>query len=892
MAKKVVLEDNSGNKCYPVTRDECILSGDKTLPETILEINNILGMVEGKTFDHRYVNKATISSEFLNGEEYFKIQREVGGRIEFVIDNPKTNKLFIKFLIYTDSQSDILVQLYDTVSISYIINRNVTLKQGYNIISLESTDLGIGNKIVIYIGKGTESSTFYIAKKNILYYDLYKPFHITNRSLESLISEVEETTNNYLLNIGEPKVLSNIGVYKDGVIINTVRGFNSGLIPVSEINSGISLDYAAQTNYDLVSFFDNDSTFISGISKGGGGIQSFVLLKRDFPENTKFIAISSILDSEQNFYRTIGTTNLQEKIKENTNNISEIDNRVTGVTGVLFSASKIEYTGTGFQFDYLTIKKIYVDTGTYILKANNFISPEGQVSSFFARAFLKEGGENSLGFCNNSEPEKKVIVTEDIEYIELRFYASTGFNSQEGFIYTVENVSFEKENSILQKIKETEKITEVLETVNAIDAEFLDTQTFVANIKSYTVTTTTVFGKISLDGLEKRMCNFFIRSNDSFHFGLYGFFLEGGYEQILDFPEGTVDYSEGLSFKLDTKDLTSRGFNNIQLRTWKSNVVIDYSLSYTKKSLGAESESVNQWKDAIAALYGDSITAQCNGDYENEFNNSWGGIFANKLGLYKLFARGVGGQTYKWNDGAYYSKVGSTGGYINRYKAKDGKIDTSAGEVSVTTTEEEKRAIESVLGYSIEIHRGCFCSWDRITSMFPLSIKDTIQVVCIMGATNDFSGVEEIESTGTDGSLKPQWSAENQTDTDWKNAERYYNGGDYDVTNTWGGMASCLMKMQVWMPQAKIIVLVPITRKGVNFNVPVNGVGATHQDLCESVKSVADWCGVEAIDMNCCGINQFNVDTMISDGVHPSSEGQKRMGQYLATKFNCIVKYV
>ena len=38
MAKKVVLKDNSGNKCYPVTRDECILYGNKTLPEKFSEI--------------------------------------------------------------------------------------------------------------------------------------------------------------------------------------------------------------------------------------------------------------------------------------------------------------------------------------------------------------------------------------------------------------------------------------------------------------------------------------------------------------------------------------------------------------------------------------------------------------------------------------------------------------------------------------------------------------------------------------------------------------------------------------------------------------------------------------------------------------------------------------
>ena len=39
MAKKVVLKDNNGNRCYPVTRDECILSGNKTLPEKFTELD-------------------------------------------------------------------------------------------------------------------------------------------------------------------------------------------------------------------------------------------------------------------------------------------------------------------------------------------------------------------------------------------------------------------------------------------------------------------------------------------------------------------------------------------------------------------------------------------------------------------------------------------------------------------------------------------------------------------------------------------------------------------------------------------------------------------------------------------------------------------------------------
>ena len=731
------------------------------------ELDKVLGLVEGKAFDYSSLYKATSSTEVLNGEEFVKIQCEALGRVQYTIESPKTNKLFSKFLIYSESTVDINVQIFDDTLKSYIVNQKVTLKSGYNIVPLESTNLVAGNRIIVYIGKSEESSTFFIARKTILYYDLYKPSYILKETYESLISKIND--------------------------------------------------------------------------------------------------------------------------------------RITGVTGNIFFLPSIEYTGKGSIYDHLTVAKLYIEPGTYTIRANNFNRPDDleYETRFYVRGFLKSGAESPLGYCSNSIPKRVINISEDVEYIELRFYVSETVNSQVGFKYVVENASFNKGNDIEGKLENIENknillesdIDNLSEITSSIYAEFSDSEVFVVDKQNYSSPATSTFGDIYLTGLEKRICTLYMRSDDLFHFAVYGYRQDDTYEIIKDFPDGT-DFSKGISIALNIKELIAKEFNRIKIRTYEIGVVIDYSLSYNKKTLTNVLSLASQWNGSIVALFGNSITAQCNGDYEYEFNNSWGGIFAQNVKLHKLFARGVGGQTYKWNDGAYYCKAGGTGGYVNRYKVQDGQISTSAGQVSVTTTEEEKQAIEAVLGYSIEIHRGCFCSWDRITSMFPPSIKNTIQAVCIMGGTNDFSGVEEIESSGADGSLEPLWSAENQTDTDWKNAEGYYNGGDYDVTNTWGGMASCLMKMQVWMPQAKIIVLVPITRKGVNFNVPVNSVGATHQDLCQSVKSVADWCNVETIDMNCCGINQFNIDAMLSDGVHPSSNGQKRMGQYLAVKFNTMVKFV
>lgn len=169
--------------------------------------------------------------------------------------------------------------------------------------------------------------------------------------------------------------------------------------------------------------------------------------------------------------------------------------------------------------------------------------------------------------------------------------------------------------------------------------------------------------------------------------------------------------------------------------------------------------------------------------------------------------------------------------------------------------------------------------------MFPESIKDSIDTLFIMGGTNDFSSVEEVKNSGNDGSTKPLFSSSNIMDTDWVSSSSYI-GGDYDITTTWGAMASTIMKFKVWMPNCKIVILTPIERSGDNYNHKVNRNGATTYDLAEQVMSVARWCDTEVWNMFAeCGIDLFNASVMLSDGVHPKlPTGGLRMAKYLASK--------
>ena len=57
MAKKIVLTDNSGNKCYPVTRDECVKCGDRTLSEKFSELDSLANRTTPAfSFENDFVN--------------------------------------------------------------------------------------------------------------------------------------------------------------------------------------------------------------------------------------------------------------------------------------------------------------------------------------------------------------------------------------------------------------------------------------------------------------------------------------------------------------------------------------------------------------------------------------------------------------------------------------------------------------------------------------------------------------------------------------------------------------------------------------------------------------------------------------------------------------------
>lgn len=251
---------------------------------------------------------------------------------------------------------------------------------------------------------------------------------------------------------------------------------------------------------------------------------------------------------------------------------------------------------------------------------------------------------------------------------------------------------------------------------------------------------------------------------------------------------------------------------------------------------------VNPWTGKNCVTYGDSITAQGNdgvAGYQHYMNR--------EIEFAKLYNRGVGGQTYIWNTSTFYANADGS------YNSRDELHSPPTG-----TTE----------------HNGSFCSWDRITTMIPKSIRETIDLIIVMGGTNDH-GQNKTDSKAF------SWSPTNKLDVDWVNDSEFYNGGDYNISTFTGAIASTIMKMQTWCPNAVIVIATPFCKWDTSSNRQwLNSSGISLDDVSDIEIKVANHLSVPIIDVNAtCCINAFNYNNFVRDGVHPSAAGEKRLAR-------------
>ena len=251
--------------------------------------------------------------------------------------------------------------------------------------------------------------------------------------------------------------------------------------------------------------------------------------------------------------------------------------------------------------------------------------------------------------------------------------------------------------------------------------------------------------------------------------------------------------------------------------------------------------SLRLWAGKNVLLYGDSIT-QLN-DIARE--DSWGYQLECYLGC-NIINRG-------WGATSSIANIESTG-----QVTEDGTFAENGADVTITDTS--------------------FGSWDRITKVIPANIKDSIDAVIIMGGTNELgNAAKEGDSVF--------YSEESGlvTDAAWKNSPYYEDwNGDFDRSGILGGFCSTVLKMMVWMPQAKIILCSPIgggsydglTNAIVNGKnsavLPISTAGLTLEDISKIIEKASYRMGVPFFDMyREASISTFNRSRIIADSVHP-----------------------
>lgn len=271
------------------------------------------------------------------------------------------------------------------------------------------------------------------------------------------------------------------------------------------------------------------------------------------------------------------------------------------------------------------------------------------------------------------------------------------------------------------------------------------------------------------------------------------------------------------------------------------------------------------WGGKVMATYGDSITAINNGNWVNPYSFEhisagngiaykdwqWGNRVADYFEFSKHYGRGIGSQGFKWEtqqpNGGSVSFIKSDGNLFDRNNSYN--FDNYDGEIPSGTTKV----------------RGCFCSWLRIINMFPIEIKDDIHLIFIMGGTNDSMDNENVS-----------WISGDKTDIEWSKSEYYAEyGGDYNIKTLKGGIASTIMKMQAWMPNAIIVLGTNLNGQGGDKTLSVD-----EADKSKAMIEVSKLLGIPCIDVfGTSGINGLNSSRFITDGTHPYSE---LGGKYLA----------
>lgn len=129
---------------------------------------------------------------------------------------------------------------------------------------------------------------------------------------------------------------------------------------------------------------------------------------------------------------------------------------------------------------------------------------------------------------------------------------------------------------------------------------------------------------------------------------------------------------------------------------------------------------------------------------------------------------------------------------------------------------------------------------------------------------------------------------------DWKGSNTFGSFND-DITTggtVYSNMRYVIEKILTDNPECKVFIITPINaskygNQSGNWSLSHTINGKTLEDMFQLEKTVADYYGIELIDMtHQSTFNRLNCPVLMVDGVHPTLKGHQLMGAELAQKIN------
>lgn len=305
---------------------------------------------------------------------------------------------------------------------------------------------------------------------------------------------------------------------------------------------------------------------------------------------------------------------------------------------------------------------------------------------------------------------------------------------------------------------------------------------------------------------------------------------------------------------------------------------VSYKKAGAEKTIASNNGLNLSWEGKTWLSYGDSITAIGNGNITDNEDTVEVGAWQRYVHEYfrfdKYYGRGIGGQTFMKKTIPWFANA--DGSYNSR------PTSGSMEDLSSYTVPD-----------GLTAHWGYFCSWDRITTMIPDSIKDTIDLIFLFGvndhgqiSTFDFTPPTFIEGATEDA----EWASETENTTKFN--------GDFDVTEFTGAVASTILKLQTRCPNALIVFGTSWSGRGHSSSDNPNADSTYYdetsgQKIWEEgnlVKQIADYFSIPCVDVWAnTGVNPFNRSQFNADVIHPYLEKGKKA---LARAVICGLKQI